>query len=52
MLLEIRASEEDVRRYLDGHMSQLPAFVVQRSDLQEEIKTGIVTAVRGMYVYS
>jgi len=52
MLLEIRASEEDVRRYLDGHMSQLPAFVGQRSDLQGEIKTGIVAAVRGMYVYS
>lgn len=51
MLLEIRASEEDVRRYLDGHMSQLPAFIAQSSDLQGEIKTGIVAAVRGMYVY-
>ena len=25
--LEIRASEEDVRRYLDGHMFRLPGFV-------------------------
>jgi Cdc6-like AAA superfamily ATPase len=48
--LEIRASNEDVRRYLDGHMSQLPSFVVRSHDLQDEIKTEIVKAVDGMYV--
>jgi Cdc6-like AAA superfamily ATPase len=47
--LEIRASEEDVRRYLDGHMFQLPGFVVRSLELQEEIKTHIVKAVDGMY---
>ena len=50
--LEIRASDEDVRRYLDGHMSQLPAFVKRSPDLQEEIKTEIIKAVEGMYVPS
>lgn len=47
---EILASDEDVRRYLDGHMSSLPEFVLKRQDLQEEIKTEITRAVEGMYV--
>jgi Cdc6-like AAA superfamily ATPase len=47
--LEIRASEHDVRRYVDGHISHLPSFVGRSPDLQEEIKTGIVKAVDGMY---
>jgi hypothetical protein len=46
---EIRANDEDVKRYLDGHMFQLPSFVLRNSDLQEEIKTAIVKAVAGMY---
>ena len=46
--LEIRASEGDVRKYLDGHMSQLRPFVLRKPDLQEEIKTEIVKAVDGM----
>ncbi len=50
--LEIRASDEDVRRYLDGHMTQLPSFVLRSPDLQTEIKTEIVKAVDGMYVTS
>ena len=50
LLLEIRASDEDVRKYLGGHMFQLPSFVLNNLDLQEEIKTSIVNAVDGMYV--
>jgi Cdc6-like AAA superfamily ATPase len=48
--LEIRASEHDVRRYVDSYMSYLPSFVGRSPDLQEEVKTGIVKAVDGMYV--
>jgi hypothetical protein len=48
--LEIHASDEDVRRYLDGQMTRLPSFVLRNADLQEEIKTEIVKAVQGMYV--
>lgn len=48
-LLEIRASEEDVRRYLDGQVLQLPGFVSRSPELQEEIKAAIVKAVDGMY---
>jgi Cdc6-like AAA superfamily ATPase len=50
--IEIRASEDDVQRYLDGRMSKLPSFVSRSSDLQEEIKTEIIKAVDGMYVPS
>jgi predicted ATPase len=48
-LLEIRASAEDVRRYLDGHVLRLPGFVIRSPELQEEIKAAIVKAVDGMY---
>ena len=50
MRLEIRASDQDVQRYLDGHMSELPRCVLSSSDLQDEIKTGIIKAVDGMCV--
>lgn len=46
--LKIRASEPDVRRYLAGRMSQLPAFVQNKPELQEEIKTRILESVQGM----
>ena len=48
--LEIQARNEDVQRYLDGHMSRLPLFVLSSPDLQFEIKTMISKAVNGMYV--
>lgn len=47
--LEIRASEHDVGKYLDGHMSHLPRFVQQSEELRNEIKTKIVKAIDGMY---
>jgi len=49
MTLEIRASTDDIARYLEGHIGQLPSFVQQNQQLQEEIKTGISDAVDGMY---
>ena len=48
--LEIRASGEDVQRYLDSRMLQLPLFVSRSLQLQGEIKTNIINAVDGMYV--
>jgi hypothetical protein len=50
--VEIRASSDDVRRYLEGHISQLPSFVSRNVDLQEEIVTEITQAIDGMYVLS
>ncbi|KAI9781882.1 MAG: hypothetical protein M1839_005676 [Geoglossum umbratile] len=48
--LEIRASREDVERYLEDHIEQLLPFVQQNSQLQEEIKTGISEAIDGMFL--
>lgn len=48
--LEIRAYEEDVRRYLDSHIFQLPAIVGRNPTLQEEIKATILKVAGGMYV--
>jgi hypothetical protein len=50
--LEISASDEDIRRYIDGHMLNLPAFVSGRPKLQEEIRIAIAKAVDGMCVLS
>lgn len=46
--LEIRASCEDVERYIDGHLEELLAFVHRNQDLRHEIKRGISNAVDGM----
>ncbi|KAH7317216.1 hypothetical protein BKA65DRAFT_356795, partial [Rhexocercosporidium sp. MPI-PUGE-AT-0058] len=48
--LEILASDEDVGKYLNGHMSQLPKFVLSKPKLREEITTEIVKAVEGMFL--
>lgn len=47
--LEVRASDGDVQRYLDGQLSRLPSFVRRNLDMQEQIKTEIIKAVDGMY---
>lgn len=48
--LEIRAHDEDIRRYLEGSICQLPACVTRSLELQEEIVTKIILAVDGMWV--
>ncbi|KAI9694151.1 MAG: hypothetical protein M1822_003422 [Bathelium mastoideum] len=48
--LEIRAHEQDVRKYIDGRISHLPSFVRKNLDLQQEIKRGIVETVDGMFL--
>ncbi|KAG9230435.1 hypothetical protein BJ875DRAFT_385145, partial [Amylocarpus encephaloides] len=48
--LEIRASDHDIQRYLDGHMSQLPRCVLRSSELQKEVKAEILKAVDGMFL--
>ena len=52
MSLEIRASDEDIQRYLDGHMSLLPKCVSRSPDLQKKIKAEVSKAIDGMYVLS
>ncbi|KAG8350127.1 hypothetical protein FVEN_g11709 [Fusarium venenatum] len=48
--IEIRASPDDVARYLEDHMGQLPSFVRQDRQLQEEITKGISEATDGMFL--
>ncbi|CAI7630959.1 unnamed protein product [Penicillium glandicola] len=49
-LLEIRAHQDDVRRYLGGNMFKLPGFVRRSTALQEEIMTVISCHVQGMFL--
>jgi enamine deaminase RidA (YjgF/YER057c/UK114 family) len=46
--LDIIADEQDLRRYVDGRISDLPSFVRCEPDLQEEVKTEIVKAIDGV----
>ncbi|KAI1377192.1 hypothetical protein F4677DRAFT_459094 [Hypoxylon crocopeplum] len=48
--LEIRATKEDVRRYLKGHMEQLPPFVLRNSKVIEDIINIISEAADGMFL--
>ncbi|KAF4998533.1 hypothetical protein FDECE_11751 [Fusarium decemcellulare] len=50
LVVEIRADPDDVRRYVDAHISHLPFFVRSNPALQEEIKTEIVRAMDGMFL--
>jgi hypothetical protein len=46
--LEVRASEEDVRRYIAGQMLRLPNCIKRDGGLQNLVQTRIVGAVDGM----
>lgn len=46
--IEIRASAEDIGRYLKSAVSRFPGFIAQRSDLQYEITQTISQIVDGM----
>ncbi|KAM6524164.1 hypothetical protein FSOLCH5_004768 [Fusarium solani] len=48
--LEIRASEEDVGRYLDSRVASLSKVVRSNPKLREDIKTEVVRAVNGMFL--
>ncbi|KAF5506983.1 hypothetical protein CGCA056_v013023 [Colletotrichum aenigma] len=48
--VEIRATDEDVTEFLDGHMYKLPQAVRKSTQLQGEVKHSIVQAVQGMFL--
>ena len=50
--LEVRARDEDVGIYVDGHLDDLPNFVSKAPKMQQTIKEAIVSAVDGMCVHS
>jgi len=47
-ILEIRASDEDIRRYLDDHINQIPTFVREAPGIERKIKFAIIKAADGM----
>jgi fungal STAND N-terminal Goodbye domain len=49
-LLEIRASDEDVKRYVASQIHRLPSFAQDDHGLQSLIENGISNGVDGMYV--
>ena len=48
--LEVRASKEDVRRFVAGQIYRLPKCIQQDLALQVMVQDKIVEAVDGMYV--
>ncbi|KAH6973714.1 hypothetical protein BKA56DRAFT_676379 [Ilyonectria sp. MPI-CAGE-AT-0026] len=48
--LEIRASEQDVQRYVDGFMPHLPLCIRDHPELCKEVKTEITKASAGMFL--
>jgi hypothetical protein len=46
--LEIRGSNDEVRKYLDIRISQGESRILRRSDLRAEVTTEIVKAINGM----
>lgn len=48
--LEVRASKQDIQRYVERHIDELPRFVGRDPDLQQEISSEIVKAVDGMFL--
>ncbi|OBT85043.1 hypothetical protein VE02_07148 [Pseudogymnoascus sp. 03VT05] len=50
LMLEIRASEADVKRYVTGQLHRLPMCIQRDPELQGETQDGIVLAVDGMFL--
>ncbi|KAF6222494.1 hypothetical protein HO173_013402 [Letharia columbiana] len=50
MCLEIRTNDEDVRRYVQGHLNDLARCVMGNPQLQESIVDSIVNVVDGMFL--
>jgi hypothetical protein len=50
LILEVRAREEDVRRFLAGQMPRLPNCIQRDEKLKQAVQNKIVEAVDGMYV--
>jgi hypothetical protein len=47
-VLEVRASEEDVRRFVEGQIPRLPNCIQRDEELKRAVQNKIVEAVDGM----
>lgn len=50
MSLDMSARDEDVKKYLDSHMSELPLLEEKNTDLKEEAKVEIKTKIKANVV--
>lgn len=50
--LEIRATDDDIRKYLDGKLPLIRGVAGRNPDLRKEARNEIIKTVRGMYVDS
>ncbi|KAH9892130.1 hypothetical protein F4778DRAFT_772870 [Xylariomycetidae sp. FL2044] len=50
LFAEIRATDSDICRYLDGRMCELSSFVTEQVDLQDHIRSSITKTVNGMFL--
>jgi nucleoside phosphorylase len=48
--LEVRASDGDMRRYLESRISHAESRIFQRPNIKEEIEAGIIKIADGVYV--
>jgi hypothetical protein len=48
-ILQVRAHEWDLRKYVEGQMVRLPRFVARCPELQDEIKAAVTKSADGMY---
>ena len=46
--MDIRASPKDIRRYVEGHIEDLPNCVKKNTELQGEVAKAVVNSVDGM----
>jgi Cdc6-like AAA superfamily ATPase len=51
LMLEVRASDKDVRRYVLGQSLRLPRCIQRSSELRQDVQDKIAEAVDGMYVH-
>jgi hypothetical protein len=51
LMLEVRASDKDVRRYVLGQSLRLPKCIQRSSELLQDVQDKIAEAVDGMYVH-
>ncbi|KAI1076251.1 hypothetical protein F5B20DRAFT_557241 [Whalleya microplaca] len=47
--LEISSIKDDIKKYLEGHIKQLPLFVTRNPELREEIANTILKAVNNIF---
>lgn len=52
MQTRIKATGEDIDKYISTHMTTLPKFVLKNTDLQKHIKNAIVQSAGEMWVTS